>query len=363
MKPQKVAIYILLWLSIAAYVFYAFFSAQARRETLRVERVEIILRDSSSQGNLITTQMVRNWINESKVSIKGVQVDSLHLSELEYQIAKNGFVQSVKCYTSYSGSLFVEVEERCPVLRFLVDGFNDYLTADGEVFKAPYSSAHYVPVITGGYRPYFDPTFSGNILEELKRQVALIDERIAKIEREELYPLYQKRKDNIELRKEKGYRYTRRKWGQSAEELEQEVRELKRENAAYRRQYTAIIHDIDAAISRIEEKQNKCRREQKNLHKKYEDIINLITFVERIERDNFWRSEIVQIVAEKSASGGLRINLIPRSGDYKVILGELTEVDEKLSKLMNFYQTILCGGGWEQFESINVEYRNQIVCK
>ncbi len=363
MKLLRVVAYTLVWLSITLYILYASYSARAHRGTQSVVHTNIILKDSCEQGNLITTSMVESWIKHSGVKTFGVNIDSLKIADLETAIAQNGFVERVKCYLSYNGVLSIEIEERNPTLRLILDGYNSYLTEDGHIFKAPYSSAHYVPVVTGGYRPYFDPSFSGEIELDLQRQLSLLDERIEKIEREEKYPLYKKRKDNVAIRKEEGYKYTRRKWKQTDEEFKQEVIDLKRENAANRRYYSAIIHDIDQAIVRVEQKQEKCRDEQKKLRKRYEDIINLITFVKRIEKDKFWRSEVVQIVADKASNGELRVNLIPRSGDYRIIVGPLEETEKKLDNLAKFYQTILRGGGWSQFESVSVEYKNQIVCK
>ena len=103
-------------------------------------------------------------------------------------------------------------------------------------------------------------------------------------------------------------------------------------------------------------------RSQKKLRKRYEDFLKLINFVSCIEEDSFWRAEIVQIVVSTMSSGDPEIELVPRAGDHTVLLGSLDDVDEKLERLLSFYENGLRNIGWESFRTISVKYKGQVVC-
>ena len=113
----------------------------------------------------------------------------------------------------------------------------------------------------------------------------------------------------------------------------------------------------------IAAQQESERRKQKNLEKSYEDFMKLLTFVETVEGDEFWRSEVVQITARTTPSGALEVDLTPRSGRYTILFGRLEEVDRKFDKLLRFYRNGLSTLGWETYRTIDVRYGNQVVCK
>jgi hypothetical protein len=87
--------------------------------------------------------------------------------------------------------------------------------------------------------------------------------------------------------------------------------------------------------------------------------------VKYIEEDSFWRAEIVQIVASAMSNGGLELELIPRTGTHRVLFGEVCDsklVEDKLDRLLLFYQNGLTNLGWDTFSTISVQYEGQVVC-
>ncbi len=79
----------------------------------------------------------------------------------------------------------------------------------------------------------------------------------------------------------------------------------------------------------------------------------------RIEADTFLRAQIVQlyITPEK------QFQLIPRVGDHLINLGDISDLDEKLKKLVIFYRDGLNRtGSWTEYSLIDLQYKNQIVC-
>lgn len=116
----------------------------------------------------------------------------------------------------------------------------------------------------------------------------------------------------------------------------------------------------------------------KKYEKSYYFCSKLINFVKFISRDKFWNSQIVQINVSESTqktvnelglgSGGRfvsekygQVELIPRIGDHIIMLGDLDGFEQKLEKLLRFYDEALKFEGWEEVKYINLKYENQVV--
>jgi cell division protein FtsQ len=77
-----------------------------------------------------------------------------------------------------------------------------------------------------------------------------------------------------------------------------------------------------------------------------------------LEINPFWKAQIVQIfVNEKN-----EIELIPRIGNHNIILGDVTDLEDKMNKLKIFYEKGIHTVGWNEYKTINLKYKNQIVC-
>jgi cell division protein FtsQ len=78
-----------------------------------------------------------------------------------------------------------------------------------------------------------------------------------------------------------------------------------------------------------------------------------------IEKDEFWKSQVQQIFINENKE----MELVPMVGNQKIIFGDTTAMDEKFKKLMIFYsQGLNTTGWWNKYASINLKFRNQIVC-
>ena len=85
----------------------------------------------------------------------------------------------------------------------------------------------------------------------------------------------------------------------------------------------------------------------------------LLKVVRAIDRSEFWKAQVEQINVTKDR----QIELVPRVGDHLLILGTADDVDNKLERLMNFYEKGLDNVGWNKYRSISVAYEGQVVCK
>jgi cell division protein FtsQ len=87
-------------------------------------------------------------------------------------------------------------------------------------------------------------------------------------------------------------------------------------------------------------------------------LADLHDFAAYIYEDEFWKSQIVQIYVDKKGE----IELIPRVGAHIIMLGKTTGYETKLLKLKALYLKGLNNIGWNQYETINLKYKNQVIC-
>ena len=102
----------------------------------------------------------------------------------------------------------------------------------------------------------------------------------------------------------------------------------------------------------------------KKAQESYRFFHKLINFVNYIEDDNFWNSQIVQInvTGRPEPHTEPEVELIPRVGDQVIMLGWLDGYERKLDKLMKFYRKALPHEGWETWSYIDLRYDGQVVC-
>jgi cell division protein FtsQ len=89
-------------------------------------------------------------------------------------------------------------------------------------------------------------------------------------------------------------------------------------------------------------------------------VLKDIYYIEKyISGDDFWSAQIDQFFVGSDGS----IDLIPRVGNHIVHLGSAENLESKLKSLETFYEKVLPEVGWNKYSYINLEYRDQIVCK
>ncbi|MDE6374871.1 MAG: hypothetical protein K2L09_03900 [Alistipes sp.] len=361
---SRYGVQFLLWFVICGYLCFAGFETRRARASRSVSQLEIEVLDSTSRGYLVSASRVREWIARSGIPTIGTAVDEVDLAAVEGLIARNGFVREAIAYVDYAGVLHVEISSQEPLLRLLTDGTDSYVTAAGYVFDAPKASSLYVPVVTGSYRLPFPKGYSGDVRAYIDARIAEIEERIVALEKEK-YPFYRQEIEIEQRQSELRRRRIKRRWWrfESARSFEHRVAELRGENAVLRRNYRYESRLVQQEIERLGRLQEQEREEQKKLEKSYEDFAKLLTFVEYIENDAFWRSEVVQFIASTTPGGALEVDLVPRSGRHTVRFGRIAEIEEKFDRLLRFYEGGLSRIGWDEYRTIDVRYSDQVVCR
>lgn len=85
---------------------------------------------------------------------------------------------------------------------------------------------------------------------------------------------------------------------------------------------------------------------------------DLYTMARFILADEFWSAHVEQIYVNLLGE----IELVPKVGNHKIIFGNSDEVAEKFWKLKTFYKEGLNYAGWENYDTLNLKFNNQVVC-
>ena len=86
------------------------------------------------------------------------------------------------------------------------------------------------------------------------------------------------------------------------------------------------------------------------------DIYELVDY---IRNNDFWWAQIDQIYVDDEDE----IDLIPRLGNHRIHLGTIDNYRGKLRNLEVFYKEVMPVAGWSKYDLINLEFKDQIVCR
>jgi len=78
-----------------------------------------------------------------------------------------------------------------------------------------------------------------------------------------------------------------------------------------------------------------------------------------IKKDTLWNEQIEQLYVNEQRE----IEMVPRVGNHKIVLGNADSLDTKFRNLLVFYKKALPKVGWDAYKTISIKYTNQIVCE
>lgn len=88
-------------------------------------------------------------------------------------------------------------------------------------------------------------------------------------------------------------------------------------------------------------------------------ISDMVKIAEYMGHNPFWNSQIQQMFVMQNGD----IIMFPRVGGQKIIFGTADMIGEKFAKLDVFYRKVMPVHGWNRYSTINLKYRNQIICE
>lgn len=87
-------------------------------------------------------------------------------------------------------------------------------------------------------------------------------------------------------------------------------------------------------------------------------LFGIYRLAKYINLNDFWKAQIEQIYINEN-----KIELIPKVGNQTIVFGDTSDVEDKFNKLMFFYKEGLNKVGWNKYKIIDLQYKNQVVCK
>ncbi len=85
---------------------------------------------------------------------------------------------------------------------------------------------------------------------------------------------------------------------------------------------------------------------------------DLYDFALFLQKNDFWNDQIDQIYIHPNNE----VELIPKVGNHRIVLGSFENYKQKLDDLYSFYEKVIPKVGWNKYSIINLKYTNQIVC-
>lgn len=84
---------------------------------------------------------------------------------------------------------------------------------------------------------------------------------------------------------------------------------------------------------------------------------DLFKTADYIRKDSLWDAQIAQMYVNSERE----IELIPRVGNQRILIGNADSLNIKLNNLQAFYKQVLPKVGWDTYKMINVKYTNQVI--
>jgi cell division protein FtsQ len=85
--------------------------------------------------------------------------------------------------------------------------------------------------------------------------------------------------------------------------------------------------------------------------------MQLFKTADYIRKDSLWDAQIAQLYVNKDHE----IELVPRVGSNRILLGNADSLDSKFHNLLVFYKKALPQVGWDAYKVINIKYANQVI--
>ncbi|MEI6122240.1 MAG: hypothetical protein WCQ95_01290 [Bacteroidota bacterium] len=90
----------------------------------------------------------------------------------------------------------------------------------------------------------------------------------------------------------------------------------------------------------------------------YKTLKTVYKIAKFIYYDSFWKAQIQQLFV--NANGD--IELIPLVGKHIIIFGDDNNIAEKFDKLKIFYKRAEFINAWDKYDTININFKGQVVC-
>ena len=360
-RVTRAAGYGILFVVVAGIIIWSAVLNHKHHTTLLVESLDINI-SGGGACPLADVESIDRWIREHGQYSDDIKAERLDVGAVERVALSHSAVASANAYVNYDGHAIVDVVLRTPIARLRIDGYDMYITEDGFLLPTVEDRTAAVPVITGSYKALFRPDYTGYAEQMVKDSIASLERYIENLEDAKLPYYHQLEANDRELR-EALSESVRKGIFMSQSDFDILAGELTRRKVAARELHNTKKREIEAAIAALSIEQQDTRLKQRYVQNVGDDFSALLSFLKTIDRNNFWRAEVVQIMLDGGGTEHMDLSFVPRSGNFVVDMGTATELDNKLTNLYRFYHKGLDNLGWNRYKSISLRYNGQVVCR
>jgi cell division protein FtsQ len=93
----------------------------------------------------------------------------------------------------------------------------------------------------------------------------------------------------------------------------------------------------------------------KKIYRPWFEVLELARF---IKGNSLWSSQVVQLYLNSKQE----FEIIPRVGAHQIILGRAEGYESKFSNLKILYEEGLKKEGWNNYQKIDLRFKNQVIC-
>ena len=122
--------------------------------------------------------------------------------------------------------------------------------------------------------------------------------------------------------------------------------------------YSAHVVTVNGYINETDFTKNVQTVINNDSLKTLEIIDDLYAISDYVCLDNFLSAQITHIYINANKE----FELIPRVGNQRILFGKAENIAGKFKKLEVFYKEGISNAGWYKYDTINIMYKNQVVC-
>lgn len=103
---------------------------------------------------------------------------------------------------------------------------------------------------------------------------------------------------------------------------------------------------------------NESSKAKNDTLEKLNVLLNIYKLASYIDSSEFWKAQIEQVNIKNND-----YVIIPKAGMHEIVFGNVDNIDEKFSKLFFFYKNGLSKVGWNKYNRIYLDFKNQVIAE
>jgi len=86
---------------------------------------------------------------------------------------------------------------------------------------------------------------------------------------------------------------------------------------------------------------------------------NYFKLIQFMDQNDYWKKMISQLTLLQNGD----VVMQPQIGNYTIYFGKPDDIEIKFKKIDIFFKEILPSKGWDKYRSVNVKFKDQIICE